>query len=262
MRNDWSVYPMAYVYWHQKEQFMLERDTSEFWTMFAVEQGRFAYAIGGHEGEAGFGDLVVCPPRTAFHRRTLTPLTFHFVQFVWVVEPGDEEVVSYTGKLTVRDTERLASTYRYMRGIGNAVRDEPSFGRMKHMLADIWRMVEMERSTAAEGPQEETSPDMQQARQWLLANAFGPVAMRELSDTLGISPVQLTRRFRDAYRTTPSDFVTGLRLGRACRLLEETALPLDAIAQRCGYENGFYLSRVFRGKKGTTPSAYRKLHRV
>jgi AraC-like DNA-binding protein len=265
---------MAYVYWYQKEQFLLDQDINRYWTIFAVESGRFTYRIGAHEGEAGFGDLVVCPPGIPLHRRTEHPLTFHFIQFVWEVEPDDQEASERIGKLTLSDTERLASTYRYMRDIGRAGRDEAATSRLRHMLNDLWWLVEMERCIAEQaqwtgsesdsgtGRRSGPSPNMITARQWLLMHAYEPFSMRELSASLGISPVQLTRQFRSAYRVTPSAFVTSLRIGRACRLLEETTLPLEAIAERCGYENGFYLSRVFSSHQGITPSAYRKLHRV
>lgn len=55
MRNNWSVHPVAYTYWEKKEQFLLEYDTYPVWTIFAVEQGQFAYRFGDHEGEAGWG---------------------------------------------------------------------------------------------------------------------------------------------------------------------------------------------------------------
>ncbi|TVY10932.1 helix-turn-helix domain-containing protein [Paenibacillus cremeus] len=262
MRSSRSVDPRAYVYWHQKEQFQLEQDTSGYWTMFAVESGRFTYKIGREEGDAGFADLVVCPPHTAFHRRTLTPLTFHFVQFIWEIEPGEEEAKRWTGKITIADTERLASTYRYLRSMSRVGLHDPASGPMRHLLNDLLLSAELERSLQQDEAREGADPLMHQARLWLLAHAFEPFAMSELSAALGLSPVQLTRKFRAAYGHTPSAYVTELRISRACRLLEETTLTLEAIAQRCGYENGFYLSRVFRSRMGTVPSAYRKLHRV
>lgn len=262
MRGNWSVYPVAYVYWHQKEQFLLDRDTNDNWTMFAVEDGRFAFEIGERSGEAAFGDLVVCPPGYTFHRKTLTPLTFHFVQFMWEIEPTKEELLEWTGKITLSDIDRLASTYRYMRGVGDTAWDDPGFNRMRHLLGDIWWLYGQERGYAREEVPDEADPEMQLACQWLLRHAFEPFAMSELSDMLGISPVQLTRRFSASYGITPSAYVTRLRIDRACRLLEGTALTLDQIAQQCGYENGFYLSRVFRNRKGMPPSAYRKLHQV
>lgn len=265
MRNDWSSRPVAYMYWIKKKQFQLAHDTDAAWTMFAVERGRFEYRIGAHAGEAGFGDIVVCPPGIVFHRRALSPLTFHFIKFDWALAPDSDESAALGGKWMVHDAERLMSTYRYMKEIGGAIRQEPALGRMKHMIEDLWILMEIERSrdeSAARSAADAPGSDMVEARKWLLEHAYEPLAMRKLSDALGISPVQLTRRFRAAYRTTPTEFVTGLRLGRACRLLEETTQPLDWIAQQCGYENGFYLSRVFSAKLGMTPSAHRRLHRV
>jgi AraC family transcriptional regulator len=88
------------------------------------------------------------------------------------------------------------------------------------------------------------------------------MTMQELAAALSITPVQLTRRFRAAYQATPSEFVTGIRLQKACLLLEDSTQSIEIIAQQCGYENGFYLSRVFSAKLGLTPSKYRKLHRL
>jgi transcriptional regulator GlxA family with amidase domain len=86
--------------------------------------------------------------------------------------------------------------------------------------------------------------------------------MNELSDLLGLSPVQFTRRFRKSYRMTPSDFVRSLRIRRAAELLLDTDMTLDQIASRCGYENGFYLSLVFAKSMGMRPSTYREKNRV
>lgn len=176
-----------------------------------------------------------------------------------------EDVATLSGRWVVRDVERLSSTYRYMRSIGRGIQEEPMLGRIKHLLEDVWRLLEIERSIAAEQIYSEGTnpgPQMQQARQWMVEHACTPVTMQELAVTLNITPVQLTRRFRAAYGVTPSEFVTGLRLRRACQLLEDSAQPIERIAQQCGYENGFYLSRVFTAKLGVTPSKYRKLHRV
>ncbi|WP_164821287.1 AraC family transcriptional regulator [Paenibacillus koleovorans] len=271
MSRNWLVYPMGYMYWVEKEQFLLEQDTSRFWTMCAVESGSFRYRIGEQEGEAGFGDVVVCPPETPFNRWTISPLTFHYMIFMWEEEPGREEVAGRVGKLSIQDLERLASTYRYLRGLmgEGLVLEEPLFGRFRHWLGDIWRQLEYERGLIGHHandpePNREDEPEaaMQAARSWLLEHAYEPFLMRELSDKLGLTAVQLTRRFRAAYRVTPSEFVTGLRIVRTSRLLEETALPLEAIAERIGYESGFYLSRIFSRYKGMPPSAYRKMFQV
>lgn len=105
MKPDDGARLVSHVYWHRKERFALEQDSYSNWTMFAVEDGRFAYRIGERSGEAGFGDLVICPPGTAFHRRTLSPLSFHFVHFVW--NTLGEKEAEWAGKQSVTDRKSV-----------------------------------------------------------------------------------------------------------------------------------------------------------
>ena len=256
---------VSHIYWDRKEQFALERDLYPHWTMFAVQDGRFIYAIADDEGEAGFGDLVVCPPHTSFHRRTVSPLSFHFLHFGLDTEspPASKtgEELRLTGKISLADTERLSSDLRYLKLLASE-RDRAAQAHKQHLLNDLLRLASLELAYLQDPAPAGIPPELQQAHQFMTAHAFAPLSMRNLADSLALSPVQLTRRFRAAYGVTPSEFVTELRLSRACRLLEETTLSIDKIASRCGYENGFYLSRVFRHKRGMTPSFYRKTHQV
>ena len=103
---------------------------------------------------------------------------------------------------------------------------------------------------------------MIRAAEWLHQNAYTPFSMRALSDSLDLSPVQFTRRFRKTYRIAPSDYVRALRLGKVAELLLDTEMTLDQIAICCGYENGLYLSRVFSKNMGMSPSKYRDLNRL
>ncbi|WP_315373425.1 helix-turn-helix transcriptional regulator, partial [Paenibacillus xylanexedens] len=88
------------------------------------------------------------------------------------------------------------------------------------------------------------------------------ISLQELAQRLALSPVQLTRRFREAFQETPSGYLKRVRLKKAQNLLADSSLTLNQIAERCGYENGFYLSRVFSKTLGISPSEYRRRHRV
>ncbi|MGO4275503.1 helix-turn-helix domain-containing protein, partial [Paenibacillus sp. TAF58] len=54
---------------------------------------------------------------------------------------------------------------------------------------------------------------------------------------------------------------TLLRLQRAKSLLIDTDHTIDHIAEQCGYQNGFYLSRIFTAKLKISPSVYRRTYR-
>ena len=72
------------------------------------------------------------------------------------------------------------------------------------------------------------------------------------------NPVVITRSFG----VTPLRYLTSLRLNKAKMLLLETNMTIEQISECCGYQNGFYLNRVFVKYEHTTPSRYRNTHRM
>jgi AraC family transcriptional regulator len=258
MYGDPAIKLLSHVYWHQKKEFMFERDDYACWTLFAVEEGSFFYEIGEEKGEARFGDLVLCPPRLVFRRQTLEPLTFHFLQFIG--EPHIENDSDWQGKLTLIDMPRLSSNYRYLQTLQGW--DEESTQHKLHLVNDLLRMVRIDRNIKNEHPTTVIDEQMDQARSFMTDHAYSHLSMLDLAKSLRLTPVQFTRRFRKAFTQTPTEFINDLRLTRARHLLENTTFTLDVIASQCGYENGFYLSRVFKQKIGMAPSVYRSMHRV
>lgn len=256
---------VSHVYWHRKAEFMLDSDIYESWTIFAVEEGKFRYRIGDQTGVAGAGELVVCPPGVGFGREVIEPLSFHFFHFNWSEafeqhEAGMSDFIRGC-KVEVEDTHRLWSTFRLL---SRKVPGPIGFAATQHLLNDLLLQLAVEREERRYAPAQDRTDDpvMQHAMIRMRDLAYSPFSMRALAEELELTPVQLTRRFRSFCGQTPQHFVTELRLRRATHLLTETSLSLEHIAQQCGYENGFYLSRIFQKKKGISPSQYRKLNKL
>lgn len=246
-------------YWHKKARFQLETDHYEFWVIFAVEEGSFNYGV-RQRGQAGFGDLVLCPPGIPFWREVITPLSFHYLEF-YIVDEQEDLARTLPSKITLRDVQRLSSTYHHLRALEHQT-DPLSQSWKNHLLYDIFALyqVESQHQQPVATPED---PLMARAAQYLQQHAKDPsLSLRALASSLSLSPVQLTRKFQAAFGVSPSAYLTSLRLQKARALLLETADTLDEIAERCGYENGFYLSRVFSKKMNMSPSAFRKTYRV
>jgi AraC-like DNA-binding protein len=82
----------------------------------------------------------------------------------------------------------------------------------------------------------------------------------DIADFLHIHPAHLTRRFQQVFGLTPSRYIVVTRMEKAKDLLSQTEYTIDHIARMCGYENGFYFSRVFTQFSKVNPSQYRKLY--
>ncbi|MBD0381426.1 AraC family transcriptional regulator [Paenibacillus sedimenti] len=258
---------LDHVYWEQKQRFLLEEDTYPCWTLFAIEEGRFRYGISKYQGEAAFGDLVFCPPFTPFRRKIIEPLSFHFYSFDCIPSADDiqKDLIQQLplGKVTLFDQERLASNFFYMKQ-WQTLNDPVTYERKAHFLQDLWHLYCMERETVKEKGVDSRAKDplIHELTLWIQRHAFEPIIFKDVAASKGLSPVQLTRRFQQQNGVSPIEYLTHLRLKKAKTLLLETNYTLEQIAQQCGYENGFYLSRVFSKKMKMFPSQFRTAYKL
>jgi LacI family transcriptional regulator len=78
-----------------------------------------------------------------------------------------------------------------------------------------------------------------------------------LVKALPISRSSLERRFAQLLGRSPNAEILRVKLDRTKQLLRESDLPLMAIAEKTGFQNQEYLSRVFKKKLGFTPGQFR-----
>lgn len=67
----------------------------------------------------------------------------------------------------------------------------------------------------------------------------------------------VSRQLKKNYGVSPVDFIAGLRIEYAARLLSDTSMQLHEIAAECGFENLNYFFTAFKKQYATTPRKYR-----
>lgn len=82
-----------------------------------------------------------------------------------------------------------------------------------------------------------------------------------LAERVHMSLSTLHRLFRRHTRMSVTDYVTQLRIGRACALLIGGDRPVAHIADQVGYRNLANFHRQFKAVKGMTPRAFRRSYR-
>lgn len=80
----------------------------------------------------------------------------------------------------------------------------------------------------------------------------------ELAKSAEMSEVYMRKLFVKIYGTSPSQFITNVRIKEAKKLLEYPFLSIEECANQCGFATLQYFSRVFKNTCGVTPSEYRK----
>ncbi len=97
--------------------------------------------------------------------------------------------------------------------------------------------------------------------EWAGARLGTPLSVDDLAAHLNVSPRTLARRFAERLGTSPGAWLLARRVAEARTLLEQTDLPVEAVATRVGLTSAVNLRRRFRARVGTTPGAYRRAFR-
>ncbi|MEV0586712.1 AraC family transcriptional regulator [Nonomuraea sp. NPDC050310] len=92
----------------------------------------------------------------------------------------------------------------------------------------------------------------------LARDAARPVSMAAVARELSVSRDTLATAVRRLTGSTPTDYLTRLRLDRAKSLLAGTDLPIAQVAGAVGYPDPSYFTRAFTRWTGVTPTAFRR----
>ncbi|MGG1672377.1 AraC family transcriptional regulator [Paenibacillus sp. NRS-1783] len=87
------------------------------------------------------------------------------------------------------------------------------------------------------------------------------IGLQEIADQVHMSVSSVSSMFKEETGCTVYDYLTGLRMKKACALLCETHLKIAEIADQVGYRNENSFIRVFRKHKQVTPGKFREINR-
>ncbi|MCL6456470.1 MAG: helix-turn-helix domain-containing protein [Gorillibacterium sp.] len=90
--------------------------------------------------------------------------------------------------------------------------------------------------------------------------ANADLSLNHLCDVFGLNGKYLSRLFKEDFGEKLVDYMVRVRIEESIKLLEETSLSLQQIANEVGYIHDISYIRAFKKVIGTTPGDYRKQH--
>jgi two-component system response regulator YesN len=93
---------------------------------------------------------------------------------------------------------------------------------------------------------------------FIKANFREKISLRQLSEKFYFNDHYICDLFRRFTNTTFANYLTGIRIEEAKKLLETTYLPLRVIAEELCFSDTAYFSRTFKRFCGMAPSEYRR----
>ena len=82
--------------------------------------------------------------------------------------------------------------------------------------------------------------------------------LQDVAGEVGMSQSHFSTVFAQETGITFTQYLTGLRIGKAKELLAATDMRSSEIALAVGYNDAHYFSYLFKKQTGVTPSEYRK----
>ena len=93
---------------------------------------------------------------------------------------------------------------------------------------------------------------------WVEGQFDSVITVEGIGRQFGVSSGTVFRLFRTFLKTSPMEYVIGLRMKHTRILLLNSELPVKAIADRVGYRNPLYFSCEFHRLYGMPPREFRK----
>lgn len=95
---------------------------------------------------------------------------------------------------------------------------------------------------------------------YINTNFSADITLSHMSERFFISPCHLSRIFKQITGFAFTEYVNGIRIKEAQKLLCSTDLPIAEITEIVGYKSNTHFGRMFKSITGTTPIIYRKAH--
>ncbi|AYA76441.1 DNA-binding response regulator [Bacillus sp. Y1] len=99
--------------------------------------------------------------------------------------------------------------------------------------------------------------NMQEIEEYLQQHYQEDITLQEIADRFFLSREYISRKFKEDYHTTITDYLTNIRMEKAKKLLGNPYLKIYEVAYGVGYQNEKYFSKVFKKYFGFSPNEFR-----
>lgn len=85
-----------------------------------------------------------------------------------------------------------------------------------------------------------------------------PIRLRDIAQTVCLSPNHLLRSYSEVFGKTPHQHISELRVSKALKLLRKSEMSITDITFEIGFYNPVSFSKMFRQHVGMSPMQFRK----
>ncbi len=141
----------------------------------------------------------------------------------------------------------------------NRIAESESFEELLDVSRDIVRHIS---GSMLSSVYSGSSALISQALKYIMTHFPDNIGLNSVCDYLHVNPSYFSTLFRQEMNRTFTDYLTELRIEKACKLLLETNLRIVDISSEVGFEDQSYFNKVFKKSKNLTPREFRQKNTV
>lgn len=203
--------------------------------------------------QAGEGDIVLIPAMTRYTVKLLEPGRYLSIGFnAEGPAPLKPEIIRNASQVeTLQLFEKMKTNWNFQ-GSGAEL-------ELKGLLYQLLAVCVRSQRTAYHSSYQ--LDRLKPAFAYLEEHIFDPeLTVGSLNERAGISEVYFRKLFQSVYRISPAKYIINSRITYARGMLEENPkIKVSELAEKVGYCDPFYFSRVFRRLTGVSPQKYQMM---
>ncbi len=208
------------------------------------------------------GDLMLLPAGTAHHYAAdpQQPWSLYWVHYQGTLSDDYTRFLGLSEPVAgVGIQPRLIADFEALFALRSAGGNERVFVhaacQLKAMLTDAACLI------ATHSQIRGTRIDLDQIQQLMHRRIDRELDLDDLAQAANLSKFHFVRKFKQLTGHAPIQHFIHIKMQHACQLLDTTQEPVKRIANRVGYDDPHYFSRLFKRVIGVSPQQYRQ-HRL
>ena len=135
-----------------------------------------------------------------------------------------------------------------------------AFGIIKSQLYYLLCLLIRKSTDISDGEQTVKSSSFaaEEIKSFIKSNLSTSMSVSDIAAQFYMSARQITRICQNEYGLTLKELETSLRVEKIRKLLSDGEMSFDEIAEKCGFSDGYSMSKFFKKHEGLPPGKYRR----
>ncbi|HEX9512205.1 MAG TPA: AraC family transcriptional regulator [Puia sp.] len=251
----------------------------QFCELVWVEKGHGKIIIGDYVGDFSEGDLIMegaglphlWRSDEVFYKKkkgVITAVTCIYFPAELIENISDDDAVLSAGRNLLNKAQRGLRFFGATREAVIQLIRQTAESKGLEQLANFLKIIDLLNKTKEVQPlagviyKNSNNPyDMDrfnEVYQFLLNNFHQDIMLEEIARICKLTPAAFCRYFKMRTQKNFSRFLNEIRIGHACKLLQDERMSIKNICYECGYNNPVNFFKFFKLIAKMTPGEYRK----